>query len=133
MPTYINWFLGPSFYSLHAALISAIAFSTHIHSQTNSNILPDLFVNTNTMPPKAADKGDKMFSADVVAAVLYSTGTTSLSKKNYEMMSALDGKKSACGFQHDFRSVIAKAKELKARVDGGKVFKPVPSSAKRGK
>ncbi|EUC44230.1 hypothetical protein COCMIDRAFT_98704 [Bipolaris oryzae ATCC 44560] len=84
------------------------------------------------MPPKATEKADKMFSADVVAAVLYSTGTTSLSMKNYEMMSSLDGKKSAYGFQHDFRSVIAKAKELKARVEGGEEFAPVASSAKRG-
>lgn len=86
------------------------------------------------MPPKArTDKSEKMFSADIVAALLYSTGTTSLSTKNYEMMSSLDGKKSACAFQHDFRSVIAKAKELKARVEGGENFRAVPSSAKRGK
>ncbi|XP_014555269.1 hypothetical protein COCVIDRAFT_102737 [Bipolaris victoriae FI3] len=84
------------------------------------------------MPPKASEKADKMFSADVVAAVLYSTGTTSLSMKNYEMMSSLDGKKSAYSFQHDFRSVIAKAKELKARVESGEEFAPVASSAKRG-
>ncbi|KAF5844260.1 hypothetical protein GGP41_002837 [Bipolaris sorokiniana] len=84
------------------------------------------------MPPKATEKADKMFSADVVAAVLCSTGINSLSMKNYEMMSSLDGKKSAYGFQHDFRSVIAKAKELRARVEGGEEFEPVASSAKRG-
>ena len=86
------------------------------------------------MPPKAAaDKGDKMFSADVVAAVLCCTGTTSLSMKSYEMMSSLDGTKSAYGFQHDFRYVIVKAKELKARVESGEEFQAVPSSAKHGK
>ncbi|KAG9381530.1 hypothetical protein A1F94_007184 [Pyrenophora tritici-repentis] len=79
------------------------------------------------MPPKATpDASQKMYSADVVAAVLCSTGTTSLSNKNYEMMSALDGKKTASAFQHDFRAVIAKAKELKARVEEGEAFEPPP-------
>jgi hypothetical protein len=86
------------------------------------------------MPPKAAAaKEGKVFSADVVAAVLYSTGTTSLSMKHYEMMSALDGTKTASGFQHDFRAVIAKSKELKARVEGVEEFTPVPPANKRGK
>ncbi|PWO20286.1 Fungal-trans domain containing protein, partial [Pyrenophora tritici-repentis] len=87
------------------------------------------------MPPKATpDASQKMYSADVVAAVLCSTGTTSLSNKNYEMMSALDGKKTASAFQHDFRAVIAKAKELKARVEEGEAFEPVaPASQRKGK
>jgi len=72
-----------------------------------------------------------MFSADVVAAVLCSTGTTSLSNKNYEMMSALDSKKTVSAFQHDFRTVLAKAKELKARVEHGEVFEPVPPGSAR--
>lgn len=71
-----------------------------------------------------------MYSADVVAAVLCSTGTTSLSNKNYEMMSALDGKRTASAFQHDFRSVLAKAKELKARLDEGEGFEPVAPASK---
>ncbi|KAK1911892.1 hypothetical protein P3342_010976 [Pyrenophora teres f. teres] len=84
------------------------------------------------MPPKAtAEAGQKMYSADVVAAVLCSTGTTSLSKQNYEMMSALDGKKTATAFQHDFRAVIAKAKELKARLNEGEAFEPVAPSSQR--
>ncbi|KAF1829823.1 hypothetical protein BDW02DRAFT_573636 [Decorospora gaudefroyi] len=85
------------------------------------------------MPPKAAtaDKIGKVFSADVVAAVLYSTGTTSLSMKHYEMMSALDGTKTASGFQHDFRAVIAKSKELRARVEAGEEFESVPPAKKR--
>lgn len=88
------------------------------------------------MPPKAAAGGEgkagKMYSADVVAAVLYATGTTSLSMKHYELMSSLDEVKTASAFQHDFRAVIAKAKELKARADSGEQFEPVQPSAKRG-
>ncbi|KAF1842696.1 uncharacterized protein K460DRAFT_340032 [Cucurbitaria berberidis CBS 394.84] len=85
------------------------------------------------MAKAAADsaKGVKMFSADTVAAVLMSTGTTSLSMKNYELMSSLDGTKTASGFQHDFRSVLAKAKELKSRVDDGEPFEPVQPAKKR--
>lgn len=82
------------------------------------------------MPPKATP--DKMFSADVVAAILYSTGKTSLSMENYKMMSALDGTKTANAFQHDLRSVLATAKKLKERVDNGEKFEPVQPGAKRG-
>ncbi|KAL5116261.1 hypothetical protein ACEQ8H_005819 [Pleosporales sp. CAS-2024a] len=74
----------------------------------------------------------KMYSADVVAAVLMASGTTSLSMKQYEMMSALDGTRTANSFQHAFRAVLAKSKELKARVDGGEVFHPVQPISKRG-
>ncbi|KAG9188497.1 hypothetical protein G6011_02420 [Alternaria panax] len=84
------------------------------------------------MPPKtAAEKAGKVFTADVVAAVLCSTGTTSLSNKNYEMMSALDGVKTASGYQHDFRSVLAKAKQLKVRLESGEAFQPVAPVNKR--
>lgn len=77
-------------------------------------------------------KGGKVFSADVVAALLMSIGTTTLSMANYEHMSSLDGTKTANAFQHDFRSVIAKAKELKRRVEGGEEFKPIPAAKKPG-
>ncbi|KAF9699688.1 hypothetical protein EKO04_002343 [Ascochyta lentis] len=81
------------------------------------------------MPPKAT--AHKTYSADVVAAVLMATGTTSLSMKHYEVMSSLDGVKTASAFQHDFRDVLAKAKELKARIDEGEVFEPVQPTKKR--
>jgi hypothetical protein len=87
------------------------------------------------MPPKAAtdNKSIKTYSADVVAALLVATGTTSLSMKNYELMSALDGVKTASAFQHDFRAIISKAKELKTRIDNGEEFEIVQPTAKRGK
>jgi hypothetical protein len=82
----------------------------------------------------AAAAANKMFSGDVVAAILMANGCSSLSMRQYEMMSALDGKKTAFAFQHDFRCVNAKAKELKARVDAGEEFEPVkPGSGKGGK
>ncbi|KAJ4383015.1 hypothetical protein N0V86_002242 [Didymella sp. IMI 355093] len=80
------------------------------------------------MPPKASTnngKAAKTYSADVVAAVPMATGTTSLSMKHYEIMSSLDGVKTASAYQHDFRAVLAKAKELQARVDSGEVFEPI--------
>ena len=88
------------------------------------------------MPPKAtpgADKAVKTYSADVVAALLVATGTTTLSMKNYELMSAMDGNKTASAFQHDFRAVLSKAKDLKTRMDNGEAFEPVQPTAKRGK
>jgi tryptophanase len=83
---------------------------------------------------KAADNNDpaKMYSADVVAAVLTASGTTSLSMKQYELMSAMDGTRTASSFQHAFRAVLAKAKDLKTRVDNGEVFEPVQPTMKRG-
>ncbi|KAL1609023.1 hypothetical protein SLS59_001386 [Nothophoma quercina] len=87
------------------------------------------------MPPKATSNGDskggKMYSADVVAAVLAATGTISLSMKHYELMSSLDGVKTASAFQHDFRAVLARSKELKARLDSGEAFQSVKPSYKR--
>ncbi|KAF3046654.1 hypothetical protein E8E12_011438 [Didymella heteroderae] len=88
------------------------------------------------MPPKASTndgKAEQMYSADVVAAVLMATGTTSLpaTMKHYEIMSSLDGVKTASAFQHDFRSVLAKAKQLKARVEKGAAFESVAPATKR--
>jgi hypothetical protein len=82
-------------------------------------------VDTNQDPTK-------MFSADVVAAVLLASGTTSLTMKQYEMMSALDGTRTASSFEHAFRTVLAKSKDLKARVEAGEAFKPVQPAIKRG-
>lgn len=67
----------------------------------------------------------KMFSGDVVAAILVANGCTSLTMKQYEMMSALDGNTTASAFHHDFRCVNAEAKDLKARVEAGDKFEPV--------
>ncbi|KAF1911546.1 hypothetical protein BDU57DRAFT_543035 [Ampelomyces quisqualis] len=75
---------------------------------------------------------ENLYSGDVVAAVLAASGTTSLTMKQYEMMSAMDGTRTASGFQHAFRAVIAKSKELKARVDAGEAFEPVVPATKRG-
>jgi hypothetical protein len=80
------------------------------------------------MPPKVI----KTYSADVIAAVLVATGTTSLSMRQYKIMSSLDGVKTASAFQHDFRPILAKAKELKALVAKGEAFEPVVPSTKRG-
>jgi hypothetical protein len=76
----------------------------------------------------------KMFSENTVAVLLMSMGSTSITVSQYEMMSALDGEKTASSFQHQFRSVVKKAKELKSQLDDGGNLKPVPPSAKkRGK
>jgi hypothetical protein len=80
-----------------------------------------------------AAAGQKTFSADCVAVLLMALGSTSISKKQLEMMSALDGTRTVDSFQHQFRPIIAKAKQLKQRVDDGEHFEPVIPSARRGK
>lgn len=88
---------------------------------------------TDTNPAEDNAKGaGKMFSEDTVAVLLMALGSVSISSDQYKMMSALDGTKTASSFQHSCRSVLKKAKELKARVDNGEVFVPVSAGTSRG-
>ena len=48
------------------------------------------------------------------------------------MMSALDGTRTASSFEHQFRTITAKAKELKARAEKGETFQAVTPVNKRG-
>jgi len=84
------------------------------------------------MTPKiATDGGQKMVPADCVSVLLMALGNTSISKQQLDIMSALDGTRTASSFEHQFRSIVAKAKELKARVEKGEVFEPVPPGSQR--
>ena len=80
--------------------------------------------------------GQKTFTAEIVAVLLLAvkgSGTTpSISKQQYEMMSVLDGTRTADSFQHQLRAVTAKARELQARLDGGEKFEAVKAVKKRG-
>jgi hypothetical protein len=62
----------------------------------------------------------------VVLCAMAESGVT-LGTKHYEMMSALDGKRGKDGFQHQFRKVKARAKELQEQIasGGGKIVTPV--------
>lgn len=83
--------------------------------------------------PVAESNGNqKMVPADCVSVLLMAIGNTSISKAQYEMMSALDGNRTASSFEHQFRSITSKAKELKKRVEDGEDFVPVPPTNKRG-
>lgn len=81
------------------------------------------------MAKATADSGQKMIPADCVAVLLMSH--PSIAKDLYEMMSAVDGTRTASSFEHQFRSVIARAKELKKRVDDGETFSAI-TAHKRG-
>ncbi|KAF2626831.1 hypothetical protein BU25DRAFT_342913 [Macroventuria anomochaeta] len=73
-----------------------------------------------------------MIPADCVSILLMALGCTSIFKEQLNMMSALDGTRTASSFKHQFRSIFAKAKELKKRVDEGENFTPVQPGQKRG-
>ncbi|KAJ4372113.1 hypothetical protein N0V83_003886 [Neocucurbitaria cava] len=75
-------------------------------------------------------KGVKMFSADIIAALLASTDRVRISKETYELMSAVDGTKTVDSLQHNFREVLAQAKDLKKRMVEGEVFVPVQPKKK---
>jgi hypothetical protein len=76
--------------------------------------------------------GQKMFSADIVSFLLAAVDHTSISKSQFDIMSALDGTRTASSFEHQFRSITQKAKELKSRLDNGEKFTQVSPSKKRG-
>lgn len=59
----------------------------------------------------------------VVLSALLATNTK-LSRSDYELMSALDGTRGPDGFNHQFRKVLARAKEMcEERKNGGPVAK----------
>lgn len=72
-----------------------------------------------------------MISVDTVAVLLMAFDRTSISKEQFDIMSALDGTRTSSSFEHQFRPIIAKAKELKKRVQDGETFEPV-TAQKRG-
>ena len=79
---------------------------------------------------------DQVFTFDTVAvlvAVLLKKGVT-LSLKEYKLMSELDGKRGAGGFDHMFRKVKTRAKELNEKHDDGDGSpKPTPGRTTKGK
>ncbi|KAJ4400547.1 hypothetical protein N0V91_008589 [Didymella pomorum] len=75
--------------------------------------------------------GSKMISADVVSVLLMALGNTTITKDQLNMMSAIDGTRTASSYEHQLRSIVAKAKELKKRVDDGETFAAV-AAPKRG-
>lgn len=75
--------------------------------------------------------GQKMISADCVSIIM-AFGDATVSQKQLDMMSALDGNRTASSFQHEFRTITAKAKALKARLAEGEVFVAVKPPKKRG-
>jgi hypothetical protein len=79
----------------------------------------------------AANAGRKMVLADCVSVLLMAVGNTTITKAQYNMMSAIDGTRTASSFEHQFRTITAKAKELKARVEDGEDFEPIPPTIKR--
>lgn len=83
---------------------------------------------------KAADPvvgGQKIITADTVAVLLMALDRTSISKEQLNIMSALDGTRTPSSFEHQFRPIIAKTKELKKRIADGETFAPVIAE-KRG-
>ncbi|KAF2035939.1 hypothetical protein EK21DRAFT_96530 [Setomelanomma holmii] len=79
-----------------------------------------------------ANGAQKMIPADCVSVLLMALDKTTITKAQYEIMSALDGSRTASSFEHQFRTITAKAKELKSRVDNGEKFEAVRPANKRG-
>ena len=75
---------------------------------------------------------EKSFSFKTVAmlcCIILKNGT--IGGAQYDMMSALDGERTASAFQHEFRAVLKRAKELKDSMDKDGVPAPVTPKATR--
>ncbi|KAI8940427.1 hypothetical protein NX059_004115 [Plenodomus lindquistii] len=84
------------------------------------------------MPPKKTDTSQKDVLADCIAVLMATGGSTSISRAQYDMMSSINGERTASSFEHQFRHIIAKSKELKQRLQDGDEFPPVPPGKKGG-
>jgi hypothetical protein len=88
---------------------------------------------TRTMPPK--EKAEvQTFSFETMAcvlAVMDAKGAT-LGTKAYELMATLDGNRSASAFQHQFRAVKHRGKELASDLTG-ETATPTPKTPKTPK
>ncbi|KAF2850644.1 hypothetical protein T440DRAFT_507742 [Plenodomus tracheiphilus IPT5] len=83
------------------------------------------------MPLKKADAtAQKNILADCIAVLMATGGTTTITRAQYDMMSSVNGERTASSFEHQFRHIIAKSKELKQRLDNGENFTPVPPAKK---
>ncbi|KAK3686278.1 hypothetical protein LTR37_019961 [Vermiconidia calcicola] len=69
----------------------------------------------------------QQFDFETMAVVLYAMAESgvSLGMKHYEMMSAVDGTRGKDSFNHQFRKVKARAKELQEQAKDGGVGTPV--------
>jgi hypothetical protein len=84
------------------------------------------------MPPKEKAEA-QTFSFETMAcvlAVMEAKGAT-LGNKAYDLMSELDGKRSASSFQHQFRAVKNRGKELVAALGDDAPAAKTPKSAKK--
>ncbi|KAH9873927.1 hypothetical protein IAQ61_004554 [Plenodomus lingam] len=85
------------------------------------------------MPPKTtAPSASKDVLEDCIAVLMATGGSTSITGAQYDMMSSINGERTASSFQHQFRHIIAKSKELKQRLENGEEFPPVPPPKKSG-
>ncbi|CBX95720.1 predicted protein [Plenodomus lingam JN3] len=83
------------------------------------------------MPPKTtAPSASKDVLEDCIAVLMATGGSTSITGAQYDMMSSINGERTASSFQHQFRHIIAKSKELKQRLENGEEFPPVPPPKK---
>jgi len=83
---------------------------------------------------KSSTTMEKSFSFETVAVlccIILKNGT--IGGAQYDVMSALDGKRTASAFQHEFRAVLKRARELKESLDEEGVPPPVtPKKARTG-
>lgn len=114
--------------AIHSAFLR-YPFNLRVPIRTQPALQSSVNMGKTTDAPSG---GQKMIPADCVSVLLMALGCTSITREQLNIMSALDGTRTASSFEHQFRSISAKAKELKQRVDKGEKFAPVSPTQKRG-
>lgn len=84
------------------------------------------------MPPKEKSEGQG-FTFETMACVLavMDGKGANLGNKAYDLMAKLDGKRSASSFQHQFREVKKRGKELAAELGDDNATPKAPKSTKK--
>lgn len=79
-----------------------------------------------------AASNEQTFSFDTVAVLLSASGIV-VGSQHYKIMTALDNTKTASGYEHMFRKVKARAKEITEMREKGDFGVESPTPAKKGK
>lgn len=94
---------------------------------TSSNLQP-----TSNMAPKEKAEAQTFTFQEVACMIAaMNAGGVTLGAKHYGLMAKLDGERTASGFEHKFRAVKARGKELGAELNDGVSTPKTPKSGKK--
>ena len=85
---------------------------------------------TKATTDKSKEKPVEFETVAVLVLAMMETNTI-LSMKHYDIMASVDGERTASSFDHQFRKIKARAKELQGQIKNGDIATPT-KNAKTG-